>query len=91
MEEDNSKNHHNEDVTTNTRERWQWTGTILASVMVLSLPLIVGLTTAGVLSLSPISQGWFALYFTVTLMAATWAFGKGTLEAVREVRGRNGD
>lgn len=59
--------------------------------MVLSLPLIVGLTTAGVLSLSPISQVWFALHFTVTLMAATWAFGKGTLEAVREVRGRNGD
>lgn len=74
--------------TTSTRTRWEWTGTILASAMVLSLPTIVGLTAAGILTLNPISQAWFGLYFTVTLMAATWAFGKETLEAVREARGK---
>jgi len=79
-----------EDSTTkSTRTRWEWTGTILAFAMVLSLPMIIGLTAAGVLTLSPISQAWFGLYFTVTLMAATWAFGKETLEAVREARGKD--
>jgi len=74
--------------TMSTRTRWEWTGTLLAFAMVLSLPVIVGLTAGGILSIGAISQGWFVLYSTVTLMAATWAFGKETLEAVREARGK---
>jgi hypothetical protein len=77
--------------TMSTRTRWEWTGTLLAFAMVLSLPAIVGLTAAGVLSVGVITQGRFTLYATVTLMAATWAFGKETLEAVREARGKSGN
>jgi hypothetical protein len=91
MTEDQDEHHHDEELTTSTRERWEWTGTILAFAMILSLPTILGLTAAGIFTLGSISQAWFVLYFTVTLMAATWAFGKETLEVVRKVRGKDSD
>lgn len=75
-----------ENLTTSTKERWEWIGTILASATVLSLPtLIIGAATE-MLSLSSVGQAWFALYATVTLMAATWAFGRETLNAVQKAR-----
>lgn len=88
MPEDQNEHHQDEDLTTSTMERWQWTGTLLAFAMILSLPAIIGLAAAGILSISIISQGWFALYSIVVLMAATWAFGKETLEAVQKARGK---
>lgn len=80
--------HHDESMTTSTRERWEYIGTVLAGLMVASLPIIIIGTAVGVLTLSGISQAWFGLYFLVTLMAATWAFGKETLEAVQQARGK---
>lgn len=82
------KHHDDNGTTTSTMERWEYIGTILASAMVLSLPTIVGGAALGVLSLSPIGQAWFVLYATVTLMAATWAFGEETLSAVKKARGK---
>lgn len=73
--------------TTSAQTRWEYIGTILATVMVVSLPVIVLGTAFGVLTLSGINQAWFVVYSTVLLMAATWAFGKETLEAVQKARG----
>lgn len=75
------------DTTSSSMTRWKYIGTVLSTIMVISLPVIVGGAAAGILSLSPIGQAWFTLYATVTLMAATWAFGKETLEAVQKARG----
>lgn len=77
-----------EDTTSSSMTRWKYIGTILAGVMVLSLPVIVVGTALGTFTLAGISQAWFGLYFLVTMMAATWAFGKETLEAVQKARGR---
>lgn len=78
-----------DNTTTSTRERWEYIGTILAGVMVLSLPALIIGAAAGALTFSGIGQAWFALYATIALMAATWAFGKETLEAVRKARGKD--
>lgn len=85
---DDTKHHHDEDLTTSTMERWQYIGTVLAGVTVLSLPILIVGATLGLLSLSAIGQPWFILYATVTLMAATWAFGEETLNAVKKARGK---
>lgn len=76
------------DTTSSSMTRWKYIGTVLAGVMILSLPVIIGGAALGVLSLAGISQAWFGLYFLVTMMAATWAFGKETLEAVQKARGK---
>lgn len=76
------------DTTSSSMTRWKYIGTILAGLMVVSLPVLIIGAAAGVFVLSPISQAWFGLYFLVTLMAATWAFGKETLEAVNKARGK---
>jgi hypothetical protein len=77
-----------EDTTSSAQTRWKYIGTILAGLMVASLPAIILGTALGWLTLSGIGQAWFGLYFTVTLMAAVWAFGKETLEAVNKARGK---
>jgi hypothetical protein len=77
-----------EDTTSNTMTRWKYIGTLLAGVMVLSLPVVIIGTATGTFELSGIGQAWFSLYFFVTLMAATWAFGRETLEAVQKARGK---
>lgn len=83
---DKKEHHHDEDLTTSTMERWEYIGTMLAGLMITSLPVIIIGTALGTLALSGIGQAWFILYATVSLMAATWAFGKETLEAVRQAR-----
>jgi hypothetical protein len=80
--------HHDQDLTTSSKERWEYIGTILAGVMITSLPVLIIGTTAGILTVSTITQGWFVLYATITLMAATWAFGEETLKAVKKARGK---
>ena len=77
-----------EDTTSSSMTRWKYIGTILAAAMVISLPAIIIGTALGTFTLTGISQAWFGLYFMVTLMAATWAFGKETLEAVNKARGK---
>lgn len=74
--------------TTSTKERWQYTGTILSLIVVFSLPVLILLAGLSIVSLGPISQAWWLLYATVVLMAATWTFGRETLEAVDKARGK---
>jgi hypothetical protein len=76
------------DTTSSSMTRWKYIGTILAGLMISSLPVIIIGTAVGVFTLSGISQAWFGLYFLVTMMAATWAFGKETLDAVNKARGK---
>lgn len=76
-----------DDTTRSSKTRWEYIGTLLAGLTVSSLPIIITGTAYGALSLSPIGQTWFILYATVTLMAATWAFGEETLKAVQKARG----
>jgi hypothetical protein len=85
---DHAEHHHDQDLTTSTKERWEYIGTLLATLMIASLPILTVGGAIGILMLTNIGQGWFALYATVTLMAATWAFGAETLETVRKVRGK---
>jgi hypothetical protein len=68
--------------------RWKYIGTMLAGLMVVSLPVLIVGTAVGAFTLSGISQGWFMLYLTVVLMAATWAFGEETLNAVKKAQGK---
>ena len=77
-----------EDTTTSIKSRWTYTGTLLAILTVPSLPLVVLLAGLGIVSLGVISQGWWIAYTTVVLMAATWTFGKETLEIVYKIRGK---
>lgn len=76
------------DTTKSTKTRWKYTTTLLSVTIVLSLPILLAAAGLGLISLNAIGSGWFGLYFLVTAMAATWAFGKETLEAVRETRNK---
>lgn len=75
-------------VTKSSKTRWKYIGTVLAGLMVASLPVLIIGTAFGILTLSGIGQAWFGLYFLVTMMAATWAFGEKTLDAVNKARGK---
>lgn len=86
--EQDDEHHDDDELTTNTRERWEYIGTVLAGLMVTSLPALLIGTALGAFTLSGISQAWFVLYFLVVMMAATWAFGKETLEAVQKARAK---
>jgi len=76
------------DTTSSSMTRWKYIGTLLAALMVASLPVLIIGTAVGAFTLVGISQAWFGLYFLVTMMAATWAFGKETLDAVNKARGK---
>jgi len=78
-----------ENLTTSTAERWEWIGTILAGMTITSANALVLGGAYGFFTLSAVGQAWFILYSTLVLMAATWAFGKGTLKAVQKARGNN--
>lgn len=77
-----------ENTTRSSKTRWEYIGTLLAGIVVTSLPIIMTGAAYGVFSLSSIGQAWLVLYATVTLMAATWAFGEETLKAVQRARGK---
>lgn len=76
------------DTTSSSDTRWKYTATLLASILIVSIAVAIIGGGFGVISLSGIPQEWLALYAVTTLMAATWAFGKETLEAVNEARGK---
>jgi len=69
--------------TTNTDTRWTYLSSAITTAVLIGFMLIVGLGAAGVLSLSLITQQWFALVALVVGMAATWLWGTDTLEAYR--------
>jgi hypothetical protein len=73
-----------ENLTTSSRERWEYLGTVVSILILSSLVLLVLGSSYGLLSLAAIGQSWFLLYSTICLMAATWVFGKGTLKAVQK-------
>lgn len=78
-----------EDYTTaSTRTRWEGLNTILSLLLILSLVAIVSFVVVTGTAVSALGQAWFVLYATIVLMAATWAFGKETLESVQKVRGK---
>ena len=66
--------------------RWEYIGTVLSFILVVSLAILTLGAAYGILSLAAIGQAWFTLYSIVVLMAATWTFGKETLEAVQQAR-----
>lgn len=75
-------------VTSDTRTRWEGLATIITFLIFVSfLTLLIG-TAVGTFTLGSISQAWFALFSTIVLMAATWLYGKETLEAVQKARGK---
>lgn len=74
----------NENLTTSSKERWEYLGTVVSILILTSLVLLVLGSSYGLLSLTAIGQSWFLLYSTVCLMSATWVFGKGTLKAVQK-------
>lgn len=83
-----NENDESDEVTSNTNTRWTYIGTVLAACMIISLPAVIIGGATGALALSSVGQAWAALYAIVTLMAATWAFGEETLNAVQKVRGK---
>lgn len=76
----------NPDTTSSSQTRWTYIATLLAGVAVTSLPILVLGASAGLLSLTIVTQGWFVLYSTIVLMAATWTFGEETLKAVQRAK-----
>jgi uncharacterized membrane protein YqjE len=82
MSED--EHNHDENLTTSYRERWEWIGTIMSALILVSLIVLVIGASYSIFSLSAIGQAWFTLYSIICLMAATWIFGEGTLKAVRK-------
>jgi len=72
--------------TLSTKRRWKHTGTIVAIWTLLSLPVLLIGAALGIMSLAVISQAWFILYGTVCLMAATWLWGRETLDAVSKAK-----
>lgn len=66
--------------------RWKYTGTVVSTLILLSLPTVLILAGLGFISLAVLTQSLMLLYGTVTLMAATWLFGQETLSAVRSAR-----
>jgi hypothetical protein len=85
-EEQEGEHYHDQNLTTSTRERWEYIATVLSTIVIVSLVGLVLGASWGVLSLSAIPRTWMTLYSVVVLMATTWTFGKETLEAVKEVR-----
>lgn len=73
-----------DDTTSNTQIRWTYTATLLSILILLSLPALVIGAAAGSHNLSEVPQGWFVLYMTVCIMAATWVFGRKALEAAKD-------
>lgn len=74
--------------TDDPRTRWEGLNTVLSLLLIMSLIAIVSFVIVTGTSVSVLGQAWFVLYSTIVLMAATWAFGKETLQAVRKARGK---
>lgn len=63
-------------VTNEDDVRWVYLGSVLASLLTISLVVLILAAAAGVFTLSAISQPWFALYALSVLTAVGWVFGK---------------
>lgn len=65
-----------ESITDADDVRWVYLGSVLSLVLTLSLVVLVIAAAAGWLTLSAITQPWFALYSLVVVTAVGWVFGK---------------
>lgn len=68
-----------------TDKRWVWLSTIVALLILASLPLFVGLLLLGYTTAS-LGQAWFVLYATAVLMALVYSFGREALRTVYQYR-----
>lgn len=73
-----------DNTTESTETRWEYVATVLAIVIVASLPLFIALGGAGVLTLTSVPKLFVELYVLIVTVAATWTFGSDVLEAVRK-------
>jgi len=65
-----------ENLTTNTAERWEYLASIITGVLVLTLSILLIGSSIGVLSLSAIPQPFFLLFSSCLLTAIVWTFGE---------------
>lgn len=70
--------------TKNVMYRWEWLNTVLALVLVTSVPIFIAyFLTTGTALIVP--QAWFALYATLVITAAVWAFGKSAVSTATKL------
>jgi hypothetical protein len=73
-----------ENTTRSVKTRWKYTNDIIAGVILISFPIVMVFKGMGKM---PGHGGELIVaYATVYLMAATWAFGKGAIKAVRKIK-----
>jgi len=79
---------HQDDAETKSVDtRWRWTNDILAGVLLVSLPLLVGLAGAGHLDLGRVPVEVRLAYLTAGGVATVWAFGVAAMKAWAKARG----
>lgn len=79
-------------MTESSQTRWIGTGTLLALLLVASVPVFLGLAGVGTIALSSIPSWLWQSYVILAGLAGVWTFGdetlKSLLEAWRTVRGK---
>ena len=75
-----------EETTTDTKLRWQWVGTVAALALILSLSIITICLTAGLFTLAPVTQAWFALYSFAVSVAVVWTFGQEAVKTIKRAK-----
>lgn len=71
-----------------TKDRLEYFGSFLASIVILTTMALVGATAAGVANIAAVPQSWFALVVVpLVIMAAIQAFGRDVFQAFQEYRG----
>lgn len=81
-----------DDMTDSTSVRWDKLSTVLAFVIVVSVPLFVGFASLGWITLGVLPQWIQYVYVFLCGLAAIWTFGEDSLTALLEawdtIRGR---
>jgi len=75
-----------EEATTDTKLRWEWTATVAALSLLLSLSVITVCLTAGLFTLAPVTQAWFALYSFAVSVAVVWTFGQEAVKTIKKAK-----
>jgi len=73
--------------TTDVQTRHPYTNDVLAGILVVSLPLVIGLAGAGHLDLTRVPVEVRLAYLTAGGVATVWAFGVAALKAWMKARG----
>lgn len=75
-----------ESVTSSTKARWTYLGSITALVVISSFIWLLIATAHGKASLDPITQSWFLLFSTVVTAAVGWVFGVDLYKKYKSIR-----